>query len=186
MTRRLFLFLSLTVAVWSGCASSDVVPESFEPQIDKNLTFEQILESPDSYRGRIFVVGGEVLQAKRLKEGTQLEVLQLLLDDDQRPVGQRTGSGGRLLANEREFLDPATLPDGTPVTMVAEVTGVTTDRLDEAEYRYPTVDIKHLHIWKEPRDAYARNPGPWWGVFGGVGIGGGGRRGGGISIGTGF
>ena len=63
--------------------------------------------------------------------------------------------------------------------MVAEVTGVTTDRLDEAEYRYPTVDIKHLHIWKEPRDAYARNPGPWWGVFGGVGIGGGGRSGGG-------
>ena len=186
MTRLIFLFLSLTLIVWSGCASSDVVPESLEPQIDKNLTFEQILESPDSYRGRVVVVGGEVLKAKRLKEGTQLEVLQLPLDDDHRPVDQRRGSRGRLLANEREFLDPATLPDGTPVTMVAEVTGVTTDRLDEGEYRYTTVDIKHLHIWKEPRDAYARNPGPWWGVFGGVGIGGGGRSGGGVSIGTGF
>ncbi len=186
MTRLLFLFLSLMLVVWSGCASSDVVPESLESQIDKNLTFEQILESPDSYRGRIFVVGGEVLKAKRLKEGTQLEVLQLPLDDDQRPVGQRTGSRGRLLADQLEFLDPATFPDGTPVTMVAEVTGATTDRLDEAEYRYPTVEIKHLHIWKEPRDDYPRNPGPWWGVFGGVGIGGGTRSGGGISIGTGF
>lgn len=186
MTRLLFLFLFLTLVVWSGCASSDVVPESLEPQIDKNLTFEQVLKSPDSYRGRVFVVGGEVLKAKRLKEGTQLEVLQLPLDDDQRPVAQRTGSRGRLLANQLEFLDPATFPDGTPVTMVAEVTGATTDRLDEAEYRYPTVEIKHLHIWKEPRDDYPRNPGPWWGVFGGVGIGGGTRSGGGISIGTGF
>ena len=187
MIRLLVLFLSLTLFVWSGCASSDVFPESLEPQIDKNLTFEQVLESPDSYRGRVFVVGGEVLKAKRLKEGTQLEVLQLPLDDDQRPVGQRTGSRGRLLANEREFLDPATLPDGTPVTMVAEVTGVTTDRLDEAEYRYPTVDVKHLYIWKDDPQSYPRSRGPSFGVFGGVGFGGGGRRsGGGISIGTGF
>lgn len=186
MTRVLCLLCVLTLPVWTGCASSDVVPESLEPQIDKNLKFEQVLESPDSYRGRVFVVGGEVLKAKRLKEGTQLEVLQLPLDDDQRPVGQRTGSRGRLLASQREFLDPATLPDGTPVTMVAEVTGVTTDRLDEGEYRYPTVDIRHLHIWKEPREDYPRSSGPWWGVFGGIGIGGGGRSGGGVSIGTGF
>ena len=181
------MFLSLTVAVWSGCASSDVIPESLEPQIDKNLTFEQILESPDSYRGRIFVVGGEVLKAKRLKEGTQLEVLQLPLDDDQRPVGQRTGSRGRLLANEREFLDPATLPDGTPVTMVAEVTGVTTDRLDEAEYRYPTDGHQASpHLERRPQDPTPKSRAVV-GVFGGVGIGGGGRRsGGGISIGTGF
>ena len=157
MTTIAFLVSSLIcILLWSGCASSDVVPESLEPQIDKNLTFEQVLESPDSYRGRVLVVGGEVLKAKRLKEGTQLEVLQLPLDDDQRPVGQRTGSRGRLLALDPQFMDPATLPDGTPVTMVAEVTGVTTDRLDEAEYRYPTVEIKHLYVWKDDPQSYPR------------------------------
>ena len=56
-----------------------------------------------------------------------------------------------------QFLDPATLPDGTPVTMVAEVTGVTTDRLDEAEYRYPTMDIKHLYIWKDDPQSYPQS-----------------------------
>ena len=182
----LVMLLSVWILPWAGCSSSDVIPESLEPQIDKSLTFDQVIASPDSYRGRTFVVGGEVLKAKRLKEGTQIEVLQLPLDDDQRPVSQRTESQGRLLAMDSQFTDPATLPDGTPVTMVAEVTGVTTERLDEAEYRYPTMEIKHLYVWKDDPQSYPRR-GPSVGFFGGVGFGGGMRRsGGGISIGTGF
>ena len=51
-------------------------------------------------------------RAKRLKEGTQLEVLQLPLDDDQRPAGQRTGSQGRLLAWTRSFWIPRLSPMG--------------------------------------------------------------------------
>ena len=76
--RRLPAFILLTICILplSGCASSDVIPEALEPQIDKNLTFDQVIASPDSYRGRTFVVGGEVLKSKRLKEGTQIEVLQ--------------------------------------------------------------------------------------------------------------
>jgi outer membrane lipoprotein len=171
----------------SGCASSDVIPDSLEPQIDKGLTFDQVIGSPDSYRGRTFVVGGEVLKARRLKDGTQIEVLQLPLDSDHRPVSQRSESQGRLLAMDPLSTDPATLPDGTPVTMVAEVTGVTTDRLDEAEYRYPTMEVRHLYVWRDEPQPYPRSRGPFFGVFGGVGFGGGGTRtGGGISIGTGF
>jgi outer membrane lipoprotein len=183
------LVVAVSTLQWAGCTSSDVIPDSLEPQIDKNLTFDQVIQSPDSYRGRTFVVGGEVLRARRLKDGTQLEVLQLPLDSEQRPVGQRTESQGRLLALDPLSTDPATLPDGTPVTMVAEVTGVTTDKLDESEYRYPTLDVKHLYVWKDRPDPYARSRGPVFGVFGGsvFGFGGGGSRsGGGISIGTGF
>lgn len=190
-TRRssVFIFLASCILAWSGCASSDVIPESLEPQIDKSLTFDQVIQSPDSYRGRTFVVGGEVLNARRLRDGTQIEVLQLPLDDDHRPGGQRTESQGRLLAMDRLSTDPATLPDGTPITMVAEVTGVTTDRLDESEYRYPTMEVKHLYVWKDPPDPYRRSRGPVFGVFGGVGFGGfggGTRTGGGVGIGTGF
>ena len=186
MRRVAFLSsLCMYILLWFGCASSDVVPDSLEPQIDKSLTFDQIIASPDSYRGSTFVVGGEVLKARRLKEGTQIEVLQLPLDGDQRPVSQRAESQGRLLAIDPQSIDPATLSDGTPVTMVAEVTGATTDRVDEAEYRYPTMAIKHLYVWKEPRDPYGRSRGPSVGVGVGIGGGGGGTFGG-IGIGTGF
>jgi outer membrane lipoprotein len=184
--RRIALVISLCIYVLLGvgCAPSDVVPDSLDPQIDKSLTFDQIIASPDSYRGRTALVGGEVLKARRLKDGTQIEVLQLPLDRDQRPVSQRSESQGRLLAVDPQSIDPATLPDGTPVTMVVELTGATTDRVDEAEYRYPTMAIKHLYVWKEPRDPYGRGR-PAVGVGVGIGGGGGGTRGG-ISIGTGF
>lgn len=169
-----------------GCASSpDVVPEVLESQIDKTVTFTQVVTDPDAYKGKVVVFGGEVLKAKGLKDGTQLEVLQLPLEDFRKPTKQLTESQGRFLAIDKESMDPATFAERTPVTIVGEVTGATTQRLDEAEYRYPIIAVKHLHVWdKTPYDNPAASR-PWVGVFGGVGMGGG-RSGGGFGIGTGF
>jgi len=157
-----------------------------ESQIDKTVSFNQVIADPDAYRGKTVLIGGEVLKAKGEKDGTQLEVLQLPLESSHRPTTQRTGSRGRFLAFNRGFLDPATFADGTPVTIVGEVTGVRTQQLDETEYRYPTIEIKHLHVWDDT--AYDQPASrPWFGIFGGVGVGGGGTGGGGgVSIGTGF
>jgi len=176
-----------TLVFLTGCASSSIIPEPLEQQIDKSVTFDQVRESPDSYRGRMVVLGGEVLKAKALEGGTQLEVLQLPLDDEKGPVTDRMESKGRFLAWQKEFLDPATIADGTRVTIVGEITGTSLGKMDEADYRYPTLEVKHLHRWEPRRADEPRTAGPWYGIFGGVGFGGGGgRSGGGISIGTGF
>ncbi|ODT45243.1 MAG: hypothetical protein ABS70_03610 [Nitrospira sp. SCN 59-13] len=183
MIKVLQAMLIGVAAAAAGCATP-VIPESLEPQIDKAVTFSQIVESPDSYRGKVIVVGGEILKAKALKGGTQLEVLQLPLDRDQEPVTDRMESKGRFLALQKEFLDPATIAEGTRVTVVGEVTGSSVEKMDEADYRFPTLDVKHLHRWDAKRAEEPSVPGPWWNVFGGVGFGGGGTRsGGGISIG---
>lgn len=185
--RRRFHGLLVVALLMPACASSpDVVPESLDPSVDKGLTFNQLLESPDAYTGRLVVLGGEVLKARRVRDGTEIEILQLPLDDSQRPAPQRTASQGRFLANHAAPLDPATLPDSTPVTIVGEVTGATTRRLDEREYRYPTVVIKHLHTWRNHPDEEGWASRPWWGVFGGISVFGGGGRAGGLGIGTGF
>lgn len=182
---RAFSALCVFLIGVAGCAAP-VIPESLEPQIDRSVTFGQVLESPDTYRGRTVLWTGEVLKAKALHGGTELEVLQLPATDDQAPVPQRTESKGRFLALNKTFLDPATFTDGTRVTIVGEVTGATMGKLDEADYRYPTVEVKHLHRWEDRRTADPRGSGPFLGVFGGVGVGAGTRGGGGISIGTGF
>lgn len=183
MMQILQALLVVMAVMAAGCATS-VIPETLAPQIDQAVTFNQIVESPDSYRGKIVVLGGEILKAKALKGGTQLEVLQLPLDSDQEPVTDRMESKGRFLAVQKEFLDPATIAEGTRVTVVGEVTGSIVDKMDEADYRFPTLDVKHLHRWDAKRAEQRSAPGPWWNVFGGVGFGGGGTRsGGGISIG---
>jgi outer membrane lipoprotein len=183
MRQRIFTWMA-TMIVCAGCSTQRVVPESLEPRVDRTVTFRDVLASPESYKGRVLVLGGEVLKAKRLRAGTEIEVLQLPLDGEEKPSRDRQQSQGRFLALQQEFLDPATVGEGRWVTLVGEVSGAKTHRLDDMEYRYPMLILKHLHVW--PVQSYGqRQPGPSIGVFGGMGIGGGARRGGG-GFGLGF
>jgi outer membrane lipoprotein len=145
------------MALLAGCASGSVVPASLQAQLDKTLTFPQLRESPDSYRGHMMVLGGEVLSAKRLKDGTRIEVLEIPLDGSLQPGMDRTASRGRFIAVQKEFLDPATIPPGTRLTLVGEVTGSVADKLDETDYTYPMVEIKSLKVWPH-RDALSHLP----------------------------
>jgi outer membrane lipoprotein len=153
-----------------------------EPLVDRMVSFRDVQASPESYKGRVLVLGGEVLKAKRLHDSTQIELLQLPLKDGDEPSLDRQQSQGRFLALQQEFLDPATMVKGTRVTIVGEVSGVKTDRLDDVEYRYPTLIVKHLHVW--PVQSYGqRQPGSSIGIFGGMGASGGSRGGGGFRLG---
>ncbi len=171
-----------STVVMIGCASHLVVPEALEAQLDKDVTFAQILAAPESYIGKRMVVGGEVLAAKRMEAGTRLEILQMPLDADYEPSWVKTESQGRFLAVHQEFLDPATMVPGTRVTIVGELTGSRMDRLDDVEYRYPTFSVKHLYVWPSEY-AGDRRSGVSIGVFGGMGIGGDSRGGGGFGLG---
>lgn len=182
---RLSAFKPWCVSIFifaAACSSQRVVPGSLEPLVDRTVTFQEILSAPESYQGKVVVLGGVVLKAKRLKDGTQIELLQLPLDQRERPLLDRQQSQGRFLAIQQEFLDPATLVEGTKMTVVGEVSGAKTDYLDEVEYRYPVVIVKHLHSWPAPSYDHAQ-PRPRFsiGIRGGTGIGLGG--GGGFGIG---
>ena len=177
------LVLVLVSAV--GCASSPVeIPEMLQNQIDPTLTFSQVIQHPGTYQGKMLMLGGEVLSARRLAEGTRLEVLQLPLDEYQRPVATRTDSQGRFMAMEKAFLDPAMFSGNTQVTLVGEVTGTVSAKLDEMDYQFPAVVIRYLYVWKDPALIQASHSGPWYSIFGGGSTGG--PVGGGVGLGIGF
>ncbi len=152
-----------------GCASQ----QAEEGSSVSAIPFHQVKAAPDSYRGQSVVFGGEVLSARRLKEGTRIEILQLPLDRSGHPGTERTQSQGRFMAMHRDFLDPATLPPGTRVLVTGEVTGSMTLPLDETEYTYPIVDARHIEVLPPPEVAYQWRrpypyigPGPYWGPYG--------------------
>ena len=128
------------------------------------------------------MLGGEILKARRLKEGTRVELLQLPLNQDREPTMDLTRSQGRVLVLHQEFLDPATLTPGTLVTFVGEVSGAITEKMDEIDYRYPTLTVKYWYIWP-PLYVDDWRSGPYLGGYGGMGVGGGVRRGGGFGVG---
>jgi outer membrane lipoprotein len=156
------------VVVFNGCATQQAEEGSAAAQVN----FLQVKAAPDSYRGQSVVFGGEVLSARRLKEATRIEILQLPLDRSGRPGFDRIQSQGRFIAMHREFLDPATLPQGTPVIVTGELTGTMTLPLDETEYTYPVIDARHIEVLPPPQMAthWRRpypymGPGPYWGPY---------------------
>ncbi|BCA55767.1 putative Outer membrane lipoprotein Slp [Nitrospira sp. KM1] len=168
---RAYGYAALFLALLAGCASSQ---ESDDSVPVNRVTFAQVKGSPDSYRGQEVQLGGEVLSAKRLREGTRIEILQLPLDRSGAPGSDLTQSQGRFVALHKEFLDPATIPHGTRVTVTGDVTGSVTLPLDETEYTYPTVDARKLQVWNVSEQSYPRSrpypysyygPGPYWGPY---------------------
>src|SRR2546426_4917543 len=172
----------------SGCASSRrdtfpleyQLPPELQSTVEQRVSFANVKADPASYKGRIILLGGEVLKAKRLADRTRLEILHLPLNEFNEPVMNRTASQGRYLAFQKEFLDPATVPPGTRITLVGEVTGTTEGDLDDMKYSYVTLDIRHLQIWPQTPMPYARGSpytpfysydymyrywDPYWGIY---------------------
>jgi outer membrane lipoprotein len=172
----------VAIVLITACSSQRVIPEALEPLVDRAVKFHEVVAAPDSYQGKIVVFGGEVLKAKRLKEGTQIELLQLPLDKGERPILDRQQSQGRFLVIQQEFLDPATIVEGIKMTIVGELSKSKVEHLDDVEYRYPVLIVKHLHLWPARSDDDVR-PRPRFsiGVGGGTGMGVGG--GGGFGVG---
>ena len=171
----------------SACSGNKVIPPDLKDQIDSSASFRDIQASPQYFQGRTVLLGGEILGARRVQDGIELEMLQLPVNGDDPPTERRTDSQGRFLAVDRGGGDPASFPSGTRLTLVGAITGEETRRLDESTYRYPTLEVKHLYVWSE--DSYRDRSGSV-GLFGGVGVGfgSGGRSGsfGGVGVGMGY
>jgi len=123
------------------------VPPELQQQIDPSVTFAALHAAPAHYVGRMVQIGGVVIRAKRTTERTELEILQLPAQTAGPPTTERFRSEGRFLAVQAAFLDPATVPAGTPLTVIGVVLGSATRLLDESEYTYPVVEIAHLIDW---------------------------------------
>ncbi len=123
------------------------VPLELARQIDTSVNFVDLKAAPTNYVGRVIVAAGVVISAKRMKDQTEIEILQLPTEGGEPSTTDRTRSEGRFLAVREEFLDPASVPPGTPITVVGVVKGSTTRPLDDSEYIYPILDIKHLTDW---------------------------------------
>jgi outer membrane lipoprotein len=146
----------------SGCASTDYqtdTPSSNTPQI----SYAQVKSTPESFNGQPVTFGGKVLAARRLKEGTRIEILQLPLTSSLQPTMDLSKSEGRFVAMQKDFLDPATVPPGTFVTVTGEMVGSITLPLDEMEYTYPLLRINNLRVWSDEDEAPRIRPYPYMG-----------------------
>ena len=148
-----------------GCAH--VISKDVLREVREDLSFARLMEDPLAYQGQTVLLGGVIVTSTYDEDGTVLEIYQTELGWEGRPTNTDV-SLGRFLARYRGFLDNEIYEKGRKVTLAGEVMGVTPLKLGQAEYRYPTLLIREIHLWEKERRADPRGGYPWspWGMGG--------------------
>ena len=168
MRKRQYCTLLLCIAMASflllaGCAP--VISKGALKEVDQGLSFVQLLENPEAYRGKTVLLGGTIIETQNLSERTLIVVLQRHLGFRKKPSGEDV-SRGRFIVYAPGFLDPAIYRHGRKITVVGSVVGREVRPLGEIEYSYPVIEKKELHLWP-PEESYVTEPR----VYFGFGIG---------------
>jgi len=155
--------LLVVLFLTSGCAP--VISKGIREQVDKEIRFEDVIQDPEGYEGKMVLWGGVIIGAKNLKEGTLIEVLRTATDRQGRPKNIDR-SEGRFLALYDGYLDVAIYAQGREVTVAGEMKGKRVLPLDEIDYTYPLISVKEIHLWPVKREErvypYPYWHYPWW------------------------
>lgn len=166
-SRKIFWLWGVTLAslFMAGCAPV-IAPEALK-KVDQSISFERLLEDPESYRGRTVLLGGDIIETQNLPEKTLIVVLQRSLGFRKKPDADGV-SKGRFIVSIPDFLDPAIYRPRRKITVAGTVTGKDVRPLGEIYYGYPVVEKTELYLWPEEEPPYTE-PGVRFGI--GIGIG---------------
>ena len=135
-----------SIVVCVACAPG--ISSEVRALVDPRLSYAEVAAHPEVYRGKVLIVAGTIIEAKNLREGTQLEILQYPTGSRGHPQTDQL-SGGRFLVLAPEYLETAVYRPGRAITVAGEVTGQRELPLGETTYRYPVLVPHELHLWQE-------------------------------------
>ncbi len=123
-----------------------VIPKELRNKVDRGLSFDAVYADPTLHRGKMMLVGGEIIAIHNKKDVTEIEVLQKPLGGDHHPLSVDQ-SAGRFVYTYPGFLDPSIYKGGRRITVIGQVTGVQSKTVGEAEVVYLVLTGEHLTLW---------------------------------------
>jgi len=138
------ILLILTILIFAGCAP--VISDTALKDVDRGLTFAEIIKNPSQYKGSAVLLGGRVIGVSNRENITIAEVLQFPLSRRMRPR-TRKGSKGRFILRVNGFLDPLVYK-GRLITTAGTLGAPMTRPLGKATYTYPVIEARELHLWR--------------------------------------
>ncbi len=140
-----------------------------------------VAQTPERFQGRRVVWGGVVVGVENFPDHSTIEILDYPLDGSQRPKIGRGNANGRFLAEVPSYIEPLSLPPGTPITVLGTVAGTHAGKVGEAPYVFARVKVLQHHAWT-PEEMRKGHPRFSFGM--GVGVGSGGYSGMGVGVGV--
>ncbi|MBE0426124.1 MAG: Slp family lipoprotein [Nitrospirae bacterium] len=163
-----FLFVIIPVFFLFILSCAPVLRKEVMDVAIRDVSFSDIKQNPAFYRGKIFVLGGIIVNTRATPEDSLIEALYVPVDSR----GYLKGVGtlhNRFLAifpMESGLLDPMVFRPQREITLAGEFIGTREGKIDEMDYVYPLFRIKELYLWEEKKEYYIvpyyYEPYPYW------------------------
>ena len=160
--------IGMASLLFASCAP--VLDRQLMREGQRNVSFDELRSNPDAYKGRLYILGGLIAEARFTEQGSQLEVLAVPVDSHGY-LEEHERSSGRFLAvlsRSKALLDPIVYKRGREVTLAGEFREIWKGKIDEMEYEYPVFEIRQIHLFEEhyyntyPYPYYPYYPYPYW------------------------
>jgi outer membrane lipoprotein len=130
----------------------------------RDASFDELRSDPDVYKGRLYILGGLIAEARFTEQGSQLEVLAVPVDSFGY-LKEHERSNGRFLAvlpKSKALLDPLVYKKGREVVLACEFREIREGKIDEMAYDYPVFEIRQIHLFEEEQQYYNMYPYPYY------------------------
>jgi outer membrane lipoprotein len=146
-------FLILAFVMLSSCAP--VLNNELMSRGIFDMRASVITEDPDMYRGKIFIMGGKIVNTTATEAGSMIEAVYVPVDAMGFLKDVRAGSRFLVLyPKDKGFLDPMIYSKNREITLAGEFLEARPGKIDEMEYTYPLFEIKELYLWEERSEYY--------------------------------
>jgi len=155
--KRLIIIVGAAVLL-TACAP--VLSRDLMRQGARDVPFSRLREAPDPFKGRLFILGGMIVNTRFAETGSQIEALYVPVDS----LGylqEGDHAQGRFLAvypRSSGLLDPVVYSKGREITLAGAFLETRKGKIDDMEYIYPVFEVREIYLWDEHRDYYYPPP----------------------------
>lgn len=152
------LLIALMLLVLASCAP--VLKQEYLDRGSTDFSFPEVFNNPDAFRGRLFILGGRIIDTQITDEGTMIEAAYIPVDAEGR-LQDSERVPGRFIAflpRKQGILSPERYSKGERVTIAGEFIELEPRTRGEVEYIHPLFEIKDIHLWGKAPISYAPLP----------------------------
>jgi len=156
-------FVVFLVAALSACAPA--LKRDLMSRAILNPSMRALQQDPDRYKGRLFVLGGQIVKTSVTEDGSFIEAVALPVNE-RGYISEGQGVSGRFIVRLKQgkgLLDPMIYKEGLLITVAGIFSELREGKIDEGTYLFPLFDLEEIRLWEENAPTfYILEPFPGW------------------------
>ena len=146
--KRILTMLSVAIFL-SACAP--VLDRELMREGTRDVSFDRLREVPNEYKGKLFILGGLIVNTRLTEQGSQIESLYVPVDSHG-SLKEGARIQGRFIAiypKAKGLLDPVVYKKGMDITLAGKFVELRKGKIDEMDYDFPVFEIRQIYLWEE-------------------------------------